>query len=181
MATEKRLIDLLRVDLCEVDISNCTDVEDILSEIITYLYEQPEVDAVEVVHGKWVDYCVRDWRCSECGEKILKVRNVDGYCYDDKPNYCPNCGAKMDGGIPMADCKVCGAWFSSTTKTELCPTCERALKRLNGYAVPVMRCKGCKMYQMDNGELWRCTNWNGLFRACKPDDFCSYGERRTDD
>lgn len=25
-----------------------------------------------------------------------KVRNVDGYRYDDKPNYCPSCGAKMD-------------------------------------------------------------------------------------
>ena len=38
----------------------------------------------------------------------------------------------------MADCKACGAWFSSTAKTEICPTCERALKRLNGYAVPVV-------------------------------------------
>lgn len=47
-------------------------------------------------HGRWVDHFVRDWRCSECGEPIYKVRNVDGYCYDDKPNYCPNCGAKMD-------------------------------------------------------------------------------------
>ena len=57
----------------------------------------PAVDAVPVVHGRWVDHLVRDWRCSECGEKIQKVRNVDGYCYDDKPKYCPNCGAKMDG------------------------------------------------------------------------------------
>ena len=38
----------------------------------------------------------------------------------------------------MADCKACGAWFSSTAKTEICPTCERALRRLNGYAVPVV-------------------------------------------
>lgn len=45
--------------------------------------------------GRWIDHMVRDWRCSECGERIHKVRNVDGYCYDDKPNYCPNCGARM--------------------------------------------------------------------------------------
>ncbi len=45
--------------------------------------------------GEWVDHLVRDWRCSNCGEKIKKVRNVDGYCYDDKPNFCPNCGADM--------------------------------------------------------------------------------------
>ena len=48
--------------------------------------------------GEWVDHFVRDWRCSNCGEKIKKVRNVDGYCYDDKPNFCPNCGADMTGG-----------------------------------------------------------------------------------
>lgn len=35
-------------------------------------------------------------------------------------------------------CKACGGWFSSTSDTELCGTCERALKRLNGYAAPVV-------------------------------------------
>lgn len=53
-------------------------------------------DVEPVRHGRWLDYMCRDWHCSECGEKISKVRNVDGYCYDDKPNYCFNCGAKMD-------------------------------------------------------------------------------------
>ena len=55
----------------------------------------PAADVVEVVHGKWVDHMVRDWRCSVCGEKINKIRKVDGYCYEDKPNYCPDCGARM--------------------------------------------------------------------------------------
>lgn len=56
----------------------------------------PAADVEPVRHGRWLDYMCRDWHCSECGEKISKVRNVDGYCYDDKPNYCPNCGAKME-------------------------------------------------------------------------------------
>ena len=58
--------------------------------------ELPAADVEPVRHGRWLDYMCRDWHCSECGEKISKVRNVDGYCYDDKPNYCFNCGAKMD-------------------------------------------------------------------------------------
>lgn len=58
----------------------------------------PAADVAPVRHGRWVDHCVRDWRCSECGDKIIKFRSVDGYCYDDKPNFCPNCGARMDGG-----------------------------------------------------------------------------------
>lgn len=62
-----------------------------------YLDLFPTIEVEPVRHGRWVDHMVRDWRCSECGEKINKVRNVDGYCYDDKPHYCPNCGARMDG------------------------------------------------------------------------------------
>ena len=57
------------------------------------------VDAVELVHGRWVDKMVRDWHCSVCGKKVPRQVYFDGYCYDDKLNYCPNCGAKMDGGV----------------------------------------------------------------------------------
>lgn len=60
----------------------------------------PAVDAVPVVHGQWVGTAdgyadgelVYDiWECSECGY------DADGA--DEKPdwNYCPVCGAKMDG------------------------------------------------------------------------------------
>lgn len=57
MATEKRLlIDLQGVNMDEVDTSDCTDVEDILSAVITYLSEQPVVDAVEVVRCKDCKY-----------------------------------------------------------------------------------------------------------------------------
>lgn len=58
--------------------------------------ELPAADVAEVRRGKWIDTCVRDWRCSECDCEIQKIRHVDGYCYNDLPNYCPNCGARMD-------------------------------------------------------------------------------------
>lgn len=32
----------------------------------------------------------------------------------------------------MANCKACGAWFSSTAPSELCPRCERALHWMKG-------------------------------------------------
>ena len=53
MAPEKLLIDLRAVNMNEVDTSDCTDVEDILSAVMTYLSELPTVDAVEVKHGRW--------------------------------------------------------------------------------------------------------------------------------
>lgn len=64
----------------------------------------PTADVAPVVHGVWqgegdgyadgaLVYDV--WHCSNCG-----------HCIDDGtddpealPNYCPNCGAKMDGGV----------------------------------------------------------------------------------
>ena len=71
----------------------------------------------------------------------------------------------------MRKCKACGRDFASTDPTEeICYVCLGALKRLNGYAVPVVRCKDCVGFQ--DGL---CIGWEGLVRE---DDFCSYGERR---
>ena len=57
------------------------------------ILEAPTVDAVEVVHGWWVDEYPYV-RCSECNAEWLNCRT------DNDPKlfyYCPNCGAKMDG------------------------------------------------------------------------------------
>ena len=79
----------------------------------------------------------------------------------------------------MANCKACGAWFSSTAAQELCPTCERALKRLNGYAVPVVWCKNCDWYRED-GSICVNPHCGKSFYGCRvrQDHYCSYGERR---
>lgn len=65
----------------------------------------------------------------------------------------------------MADCKACGAWFGTTTQQELCPTCERALKRLNGYAIPVVHGRWTRFYKSGNkvqeGFVSSCCDmWN---------------------
>ena len=45
----------------------------------------PAVEAEPVKHGNWID----DFKCSNCNKMFLAgVRHW---------NYCPNCGAKMDG------------------------------------------------------------------------------------
>ena len=76
---QNRLLDLLRVDIVRA----------------------PAADVVEVVHGQWDDsgrYIFPSGatavRCTECGcalmESEYRLQNW---------NYCPVCGAKMDGGI----------------------------------------------------------------------------------
>ena len=54
----------------------------------------PTVDAVEVVHGRWVEGGLFNdlAKCSVCGAKHFTM----GFVYDNKFSYCPNCGAKMD-------------------------------------------------------------------------------------
>lgn len=55
--------------------------------------DMPAADVAPVVHGKWLTHSDRpdSLICSvcECGFDMWK---------HDKHNFCPNCGAKMDGG-----------------------------------------------------------------------------------
>ena len=53
----------------------------------------PAADVVPVVHGWWNANEI----CSLCGEKSTEGLDATIWNYW-LPNYCPNCGAKMDGG-----------------------------------------------------------------------------------
>lgn len=53
----------------------------------------PTVDAARIVHGEWIKkpYLLGTTRyCSRCGENYGMPHGVF--------NFCPNCGAKMEGG-----------------------------------------------------------------------------------
>lgn len=56
----------------------------------------PTVDAVFVVHGRWIDIDEQPYtlkiRCSCCGNERSMVSTQGTY-----PNYCENCGADMRG------------------------------------------------------------------------------------
>lgn len=51
---------------------------------------QPAVDAAPVVHGRWISSGleVKFINCSVCGKQRFQI---------DATNYCPYCGARMDG------------------------------------------------------------------------------------
>lgn len=55
--------------------------------------ELPAIDAVPVVHARWIDY-KDEHQCSACKETTIVDFYVWKYVQFD---YCPNCGAKMDG------------------------------------------------------------------------------------
>ena len=49
-------------------------------------------------------------------------------------------------------------------------------------AVEVVRCKDCKYRIFDEvTKEWFCNSWHSGFVYVKPNDFCSYGERKCPD
>ena len=54
----------------------------------------PAADVAPVVHGRWEP---GNPICPVCGENKFKDLDADIWC-DWQPDFCPNCGAKMDGG-----------------------------------------------------------------------------------
>lgn len=65
-------------------------------EILAEIEYAPTVDAVEVVHGQW-EQQQGLYSCSECGKTCPYDVQADTIMYWTC-NYCPSCGAKMDGG-----------------------------------------------------------------------------------
>ena len=56
----------------------------------------PTIEAKPVVHAHWISKNDHGYEwifvCSNCDY-------IDGYPFNDRSNYCPNCGAKMDEPI----------------------------------------------------------------------------------
>ena len=116
MATEKRLTEkhyngkgyyMKCSGLCRFDghCANCDELVKIVDRLGEYEDKAEQtVDAVEVVHGRWLyDSGSGKYFCSACDEYALSFRKdtfglgeVYEVCLTD---YCPNCGAKMDGDV----------------------------------------------------------------------------------
>jgi hypothetical protein len=90
MANEKRLIDANAMREQWLENGENEYVYD-TNAVLDSIDAQPTVDAVEVVHARWVRYEHGSGiYCSYCRHKRRYK--------DANDNYCPNCGAKMDGG-----------------------------------------------------------------------------------
>ena len=95
MATERRLIDATPENIKAV-LEKVPYYPDEIWKFTAMTKRFPEVEAVEVVHGRWIfDFSLDDsnfYKCSICGrqEILLAKESISEYC-----PYC-HCGAKMD-------------------------------------------------------------------------------------
>lgn len=85
----------IRKDRCDKEHANEHFIFGIES-VLEYVENLPAADVAPVVHGRWdgdtCTACKLPW-------KYNMVQDADDWGYfDPMPDYCPNCGAKMDGG-----------------------------------------------------------------------------------
>lgn len=101
LISRKALLDDLCEDRGEGTFEFTESQAEAADKIVRYvtgrIEAQPSAPAAPVVHGKWIpdtafgnDIMSNGMAvlCSECGQGLFR----------GKTNYCPNCGAKMDGG-----------------------------------------------------------------------------------
>ena len=95
-----------------LSIDNALTVADVLQAVCAELdgaglegfKNAPTVDAVPVVHGRWINEGVYGEGHSQCSIRCSNpLCNFHYIGYLDDYNYCPNCGAKMDGKDGDAD------------------------------------------------------------------------------
>ena len=100
MANEKRLIDANRaMEIVRDQGIACLNAYPLTNYATLILREAPTVDAVEVVHGHWISKGYKI-ECSVCEHRVF-LGTRDSVIHTEEKNackYCPNCGAKMDGG-----------------------------------------------------------------------------------
>lgn len=104
IAKKPRLIDanalLNRLPKVDLDHDERITKSGAVADMIYLINNTPTIEAEPVRHGYWIGlegdgyaggFPVYDvWECSSC---------KDEWNGEETPCYCPNCGAKMDGGV----------------------------------------------------------------------------------
>nr|UWF99167.1 MAG: hypothetical protein [Bacteriophage sp.] len=83
----------IRKDQCDKEHANEHFIFGVES-VLEYVEKLPAADVAPVVHGRWMESGPL-LECQSCGEIYSRLGGNAGKLW----NYCPNCGAKMDGGV----------------------------------------------------------------------------------
>ena len=73
-----------------------------VDDTLDYIDSEPASDVAPVRHGRWVDN-----HCTACGmmpmgDEMWEICDFEPPRFEKFMDYCPSCGAKMDGGAEDA-------------------------------------------------------------------------------
>ena len=88
---------LFKCETCLKDRRVCDEWCECGERYTPNMFKIPTADVEEVRHGEWVllEYCANEGvYCSICHKKVYRKDYAN---QKTQSNYCPNCGAKMDG------------------------------------------------------------------------------------
>lgn len=90
----------IRADHCDEENANEHFINGV-ETVMEYAKNLPTVDAEPVRHGKWIIehepftwMGYTQWHCSCCGFTCSYGQEIRS-----RTNFCPNCGARMDGEV----------------------------------------------------------------------------------
>ena len=78
------------IEMMDNDVDHAQGIDG--REVVQILEDIPAADVVPVIHGRWIPYRCDMYECSVC--QRIHTSFDSGECDAD---YCPHCGAKMDG------------------------------------------------------------------------------------
>ncbi len=100
--------DCYHYDICQyhigdtINVQECCDFKDksTVIELPCEVARIPAADVAPVVHGRWLEWEKRFVdRFIPPSNRLGVFCTACDKCADSKFDYCPNCGAKMDGDI----------------------------------------------------------------------------------
>ena len=114
-------------------------------------------------------------KCPFCGKDVAEISNCQELeecrhfekCPATGPYVCVVCnihegGCGASSGYYVSEAKAIAAWNSRAD------------------AVPVVRCRECKYYENTRLKVFENCCRKDLLIPMKPNDYCSYGERKED-
>ena len=92
----------MAIEICDWYEHTFAECEYAIRPIADDLKKLPVADVQPVRHGKWEERKVADKNCIDewqtaCCSVCHKYHTTPYMYYFDNYNYCPNCGARMDG------------------------------------------------------------------------------------
>ena len=87
---------LEHLDRCKQSEDATTLTAAVITALQCFVQSQPTADVAEVRHGRWIhtDLAAHWLGKDECSECTYHEKDRSDLSHN---NYCPNCGAKMDG------------------------------------------------------------------------------------